>query len=258
MQRRHARAEARARCRNDRGGLARRRPHSSSRRRRPATARRSRRCSRPRSPGSRVRARELLARGRADPFAGEREVGASAGSSAKPSACASAIAYHMPPNATSTVSVPKPSTSSGSVEPVGEARDVRELDALAASVAAGGRTSTTPAGASRRSVVSGSRISTIPVSSRTVATQIVFEPDIAGYSVGSMMMKPASQPGRDGGHDQFACTATLPRGSRSSSRRKESSARSAASARTPSLPAAGARRRRRRCRSPRRRGSRRP
>ena len=49
-------------------------------------------------------------------------------------------------------------------------------------------TSTTPAGASSRTVVSGSCISTMPVSSSTVATQIVFEPDIAGYSVGSMMM----------------------------------------------------------------------
>ena len=38
---------------------------------------------------------------------------ASDGSSEKPSPCASAIAYHMPPNATSTVSVPSPSTSSG-------------------------------------------------------------------------------------------------------------------------------------------------
>ena len=36
-------------------------------------------------------------------------------------------------------------------------------------------------------MVTGSRISTMPVSSRTVATQIVFEPDIAGYSVGSMI-----------------------------------------------------------------------
>ncbi len=67
----------------------------------------------------------------------------------------------------------------------------------------------------------------MPVSSRTVATQIVFEPDIAGYSVGSMMMKPASQSGRSDGTTRFACTATLPRGSRSNSRRSESSARSA-------------------------------
>ena len=61
---------------------------------------------------------------------------ASDGSSAKPSADASAIAYHMPPNATSTVSVPSPSTSSGSVDAVGEAGNVRDLDALAAAVAA--------------------------------------------------------------------------------------------------------------------------
>ena len=42
----------------------------------------------------------------------------------------------------------------------------------------------------------------MPVSSSTVATQIVFEPDIAGYSVGSMMMKPASQSGSRRGDDQ--------------------------------------------------------
>ena len=66
----------------------------------------------------------------------------------------------------------------------------------------------------------------MPVSSSTVATQIVFEPDIAGYSVGSMMMKPASHSGRVAGTIRFACTATLPRGSRSSSLRSESSARS--------------------------------
>ena len=69
-----------------------------------------------------------------------------------------------------------------------EARHVRELDALALAVLARAVTSTTPAGASSRTVVSGSCISTMPVSSSTVATQIVFEPDIAGYSVGSMMM----------------------------------------------------------------------
>jgi hypothetical protein len=67
----------------------------------------------------------------------------------------------------------------------------------------------------------------MPVSSRTVATQIVFEPDIAGYSVGSMMMKPAAQSSRLDGTIRFACTATLPRGSRRSSGRSESSARRA-------------------------------
>ena len=61
---------------------------------------------------------------------------ASDGSSAKPSAAASAIAYHMPPNATSTVIVPMPVDVERRVEAVGEARHVRQLDALAAAVAA--------------------------------------------------------------------------------------------------------------------------
>ena len=42
----------------------------------------------------------------------------------------------------------------------------------------------------------------MPVSSSTVAAQIVFEPDIGGYSVGSMMMNPASQSGRVRRHDE--------------------------------------------------------
>jgi hypothetical protein len=84
------------------------------------------------------------------------------------------------------------------------------------------RTSITPPGASNRSTVSGSRISTAPVSSSTVAVQIVFEPDIGGYSVGSMMMKPASQPGCVAGTTRLAWQATLPRGSRSSSLRRPS------------------------------------
>ena len=66
------------------------------------------------------------------------------------------------------------------------------------------RASTTPPGASSRTTVSGSVISTMPVSSRTVVVQIVFEPDMAGYSVGSMMMKPASQSGRVAGTTRFA------------------------------------------------------
>ena len=82
-------------------------------------------------------------------------------------------------------------------------------------------------GASRLSVVSGSCILTIPVSRRTVATHIVFEPDIGGYSVGSMMMKPATQLGWRDGTKRFACTTTLPRGSWSSSFRRESSRASA-------------------------------
>ena len=56
--------------------------------------------------------------------------------------------------------------------------------------------------------------------------QIVFEPDMAGYSVGSMMMKPASQSGLVAGTTRFAWQATLPRGSRSSSFRSASPSRS--------------------------------
>ncbi len=87
------------------------------------------------------------------------------------------------------------------------------------------RASTTPPGASRRTTVSGSRISTIPVSSSTVVVQIVFDPDMAGYSVGSMMMKPASQSSRVGGTTRLAWHATLPRGSRRSTRRSQSPSR---------------------------------
>ena len=50
----------------------------------------------------------------------------------------------------------------------------------------------------------------MPVSSSTVVVQIVFEPDIGGYSVGSMMMKPASQSSRVAGTIRLQCAATLP------------------------------------------------
>ena len=48
---------------------------------------------------------------------------------------------------------------------------------------------------------------------------------MAGYSVGSMMMKPASQSSRVGGTTRFAWQATLPRGSRRSTRRSQSPSR---------------------------------
>ena len=64
-------------------------------------------------------------------------------------------------------------------------------------------TSTGPPGMSRRRRVSGSRIGIMPVSSRTVAAQIEFEPDIRQYSVGSMMITPASQSARVGGTIRF-------------------------------------------------------
>ena len=68
-------------------------------------------------------------------------------------------------------------------------------------------------------IVSGSRMVTMPVSSSTVTVQIRFEPDIATYSVGSMMMTPASQSSRVGGVRRLRWRATLPRGSQSRSRR---------------------------------------
>ena len=60
-------------------------------------------------------------------------------------------------------------------------------------------TSMTPPGISSLKRVTGSCIGTMPVSRRTVATQIVFDPDIGGYSVGSMMIAPATQSGEIGG-----------------------------------------------------------
>lgn len=44
-----------------------------------------------------------------------------------------------------------------------------------------------PAANSRTRLVTGSLGSSIPVSSRTVATQIVLLPDMTGYSIDSMM-----------------------------------------------------------------------
>ena len=56
-----------------------------------------------------------------------------------------------------------------------------------------------PAGASSVSSVTGSTIGNMPVSSSTVATQIVLVPDMPGYSTCSMITKPASASGRVGG-----------------------------------------------------------
>ena len=47
------------------------------------------------------------------------------------------------------------------------------------------RTRIRPVGGSSTRSVYGSDIATMPVSSGTVATQIVFDPDIAGYSLDS-------------------------------------------------------------------------
>ena len=88
------------------------------------------------------------------------------------------------------------------------------------------RAVTGPAGVSRRTTVSGSSIGTMPVSSSTVTVQMEFEPDIGGYSVGSMMMTPASQSSRVGGTSRLTWRATLPRGSLIRKRRMWSWSRS--------------------------------
>ena len=61
-----------------------------------------------------------------------------------------------------------------------------------------------PAGASSVSSVTGSTIGIMPVSSSTVATQIVLVPDMPGYSTCSMITKPASASGPGGRQDHVA------------------------------------------------------
>jgi len=69
------------------------------------------------------------------------------------------------------------------------------------------RTCTRPAGASRTRSVTGSVIGTMPVSSSAVVTQIVFVPDIGGYSTCSMMTNPAWASGRVGGRTRLQLAA---------------------------------------------------
>ncbi len=57
------------------------------------------------------------------------------------------------------------------------------------------RTVISPPGASKTSSVTGSSIGRIPVSSRTVATHIEFEPDIGGKNSASIIMNAASASG---------------------------------------------------------------
>ena len=64
-------------------------------------------------------------------------------------------------------------------------------------------TSIKPPGASSVRRVCGSCIGRMPLSSRTVATQMEFDPDIGGVSSGSMMMKPICARGFFGGHEQI-------------------------------------------------------
>ena len=80
-----------------------------------------------------------------------------------------------------------------------------------------------PPGASSESRVSGSCIGRTPVSSSTVATHRLFEPDIGGVSSGSMMMNPICASGCFGGTRRFTWRNTPPRGSFSTKRRSRPS-----------------------------------
>jgi hypothetical protein len=75
---------------------------------------------------------------------------------------------------------------------------------------------------SRRTTVSGSRTSTIPVSTSTVATPIVPCPHIGRQPDTSMKSTPQSASSRVGGWRIAPDIAAWPRGSRMSSRRSSS------------------------------------
>ena len=147
-----------------------------------------------------------------------------AGPISSPSAPASATTKLSPPKPVSTVSVPRPGTSS--VASKRWAKDGRFVTATSITAPSRqvARTSTSPPGASSRSRVSGSSIGRMPVSRSTVATQIEFEPDIGGLSAGSMMRKPICARGSLGGTSRFTCRNTPPRGSFRTKLRRRSSA----------------------------------
>jgi hypothetical protein len=111
------------------------------------------------------------------------------------------------------VSVPRPSTSSGI--PVFPAKDGRFSTRIRSALPLrhSARTWTSPPGASRTISVTGSCIGMMPVSSRTVATQIELEPDMGGVSSGSMMIHAACAAGFLGGTRRLTCRNTPPRGS---------------------------------------------
>ena len=70
--------------------------------------------------------------------------------------------------------------------------------------------------------MNGSITSTIPVSIKVVTTQMVLVPDIPGYSVCSMITKPATASGLFDGKIKLQFAAGYPLGSRSILKRNES------------------------------------
>ena len=94
--------------------------------------------------------------------------------------------------------MPSCGTSTGTARCVAKAGTLRKVTAVTLPSEQSARTRMIPAGASRVSSVTGSTIGSIPVSSRTVTTHIVFVPDIPGYSTCSMITYPASAAGSAG------------------------------------------------------------
>ena len=112
--------------------------------------------------------------------------------SSKPRAAASAMAKNIPPQATSTFTLPSPGTSTGVLSSIAKAGTFSKVIERALTSITSARTRMSPAGASRTSSVIGSVTFTRPLSISTVAVQIVFDPLMAGYSACSRITKPAS------------------------------------------------------------------
>ena len=117
--------------------------------------------------------------------------------------------YIIPPQAMSTLTVPIVGTSTGTFRCSAKAGTFSNVTRVTLPSAQSARTLTSPAGASSVNSVTGSIIGRMPVSSSTVVTQIVFEPDMAGYSICSMMMKPMSASGSHRRHQQVAAEAGI-------------------------------------------------
>ena len=131
---------------------------------------------------------QLLARGRPDQFADSRQLACLVRLDRKPERCC--IRDRVPHAAVRNVDVDRPELVDleRRAELRDERRDIRQLDPLDAAVAACCPHLDDPA----RSLEPQHRLGLGHLDEsrleQTVATQIVFEPDIAGYSVGSMMM----------------------------------------------------------------------
>src|ERR1035441_6477570 len=88
----------------------------------------------------------------------------------------------MPPYATSTVTVPRPRTSTLASRWVANAGTLRKVTLRTFPWRTSASTAIRPAGVSSLRCVTGSTALTMPVSISTVTTQMVLVPDIGGYS----------------------------------------------------------------------------